>query len=72
MTERNVATVCLEAMVYEGNRFKRAWLMAQASYAYTRSWHGAEGPDGQPMDFGRWYAFKEAAQLGREWLWRKN
>ena len=71
MTE-NYATTCLQAMVYEGNRVKKAWLMARASYAYTRSWDGAEGPDGTPMDFGRWYAFKEAALLGCEYLWRKD
>jgi hypothetical protein len=54
-------------MVYDGgNRFKQAWLMARASYAYTRSWHGVEG-----MDFGRWYSLRSAMALGWEYLWRK-
>ena len=71
MTENYVQT-CLNAMVYDGNRFKQAWLMARASYAYTRAWDGAEIDDaGNTISFSRWYAFIEAAKLGWEYLWRK-
>jgi hypothetical protein len=63
----------LEALAYMGdNRLQRAWLMFLATYAYTRSWHGAEGPDGQPMDFGRWHSFKCALETGLPYLWKKD
>lgn len=63
----NYAEKVMDALVYEGNRFKRAWLMARASYAYTRSWDGVDG-----MDFGRWYAFTCAVSLWWDYLWRRD
>lgn len=69
----NYAKTCLNAMVYDGNHLlKRAWLMALASYTYTRGHDGAVINDaGDTISFSRWYAFIEAAKLGWEYLWRK-
>jgi hypothetical protein len=62
----------LEAMAYMGvSRVKQAWLMARATYAYTRSWDGCEGPrEGEVMSFGRWYSFCSAVEVGWEYLWK--
>lgn len=69
----NYVQHCMNAMVYDGrNRIRKAWLMAVASYTYTRSWDGAEMyPGTPPMRFSRWYAFCGAAQLGWEYLWQR-
>ena len=58
----------LDAMTGPNYGLRAAWLMFRASYAYTRSWDGAEGPDGKPMAFGRWYAFTEALKCGVDYL----
>lgn len=60
----------LNAMTGPSYGLRAAYLMALASYSYTRSWHGAEGPDGKPMDFGRWYAFVEAVKCGARFLFK--
>lgn len=49
-----------------------AWLMARATYSYTRSWDGCEGPDGKPLDFGRWFSFKAAVESFWLYLWKRN
>lgn len=68
---KNYAEKMMDSLVYNGpSRLKSAWLMYQATYAYTRSWDGCEGPDGRPMDFGRWYSFACAARNFWEYLWR--
>lgn len=60
----------LDSMCYMGpNRVKQAWLMFLATYSYTRSWDGCEGPDGTPMDFGRWYSFCCAVRCAWWYLW---
>lgn len=67
----NLATRMLEAMTYDGNRFKQAWLAASACYHYTRAHDGSVVSDaGDTLSFSRWYCFKEAAKLGWEYLWR--
>lgn len=67
----NYVERCMDAMCYRGgNRFKEAWLMFMATYAYTRSFHGTEGPDGEPMDFGIWYSFCCAVRVGWDYLRR--
>lgn len=51
-----------EALVYKGNRFKEAWLMARASYSYTASFIGQTDPSaGEPV-FTRWDAFVGAVE----------
>jgi hypothetical protein len=61
----------MDSMVYMGpSRFKRAWLMYLATYAYTRSFDGCEGPDGERMDFGIWYSFTCAVQNFWDYLRR--
>jgi len=61
----------LTAMVYDGSsRFKQARLMLMATYTYTRSFDGCEGPDGEPMDFGIWYSFYCAVRVGWDYLRR--
>lgn len=72
MTEGNYLDKCMDAMIYEGNRIKHAWLMARASYAYTCSFIGNTDPSIGEPEFTRWYAFTEAAKLGWEYLWRKD
>lgn len=64
----------LDALTYDGpSRLRKAWLGFLATYySYTRSWHGAEGPDGKPMDFGRWYSFCCAARVFFDWLVRRD
>jgi hypothetical protein len=69
----NLATRTLKVITYDGNRFKRAWLMASGCYLYTHSHDGAALSD-DPRDvirFSRWYCFKHAALLFWESLWRK-
>lgn len=64
----------MEALAYMGdNRIRRAWLMALATYAYTRSWDGCEGNvEGEIMHFGRWYSFCAAVEVGWDYLWRRD
>lgn len=67
----NHARRMMDAMVYGGgSRIRNAWLMYLATYTYTRSWDGGEGPDGRPMSFGRWYSFKSAVRVGWYYLWK--
>lgn len=50
------------ALTYKGNRFKEAWLMARASYAYTCSFIGNTDPSmGEPV-FTHWDALKGAIE----------
>ena len=64
----SVAVKMMDAMTYQGrNRLTNAWLMFQATYAYTRSWNGAEGPDG-PISCGRLYSFRCALRCAWEYL----
>lgn len=61
----------LDAMVYDGNRFKQAWLSARASYSYTRAHDGAViNDEGDTISFSRWYAFHCAVRCGWDSLWR--
>ena len=68
----SMARKMLDAMTGPDHGLRAAWLMGCASYAYTRSWHGAEGPDGEPLDFSRWYAFSEAVKCGWYYLFRRH
>ena len=62
----------MTAMTYDGNRIKRAWLMACASYAYTASFIGNTDPSlGEPV-FTRWDAIKGAVECGWRYLWRRK
>ena len=65
----STARKMLDAMVHEGRGPKAAWLMFVATYTYTRSWDGAEGPDGEPMEFGRWYSVCAAFRCAGKYLW---
>lgn len=69
----NTAERTLTAITYEGNRFRKAWLMASGCYHYTRSHDGDVISDaGDTISFSRWYCFKEAAKLGWEYLCRTD
>ena len=68
-----VAEKMMLAMTSRGYGLRTAWIMARASYAYTRSFDGTEIDDaGNVISFGRWYAFKGAAELFWEYLWRRD
>ena len=54
----------MRAMTGPNYGLRAAWLMFSASYSYTRSFEGTEGPDGKPIAWGRWYAFSEAVKCG--------
>ena len=58
----------LSAMAYDGNRFVGAWLMARATYAYTRAHDGTEIAPGEYITFSRWYSFKGALAVFWEHL----
>lgn len=62
----NYIDACMAALVYrKRNRLKRAWLMARASYAYTRAHDGMVVNDaGDRISFSRWYAFTGAVACG--------
>ena len=60
----------LSAMTGPNHGLRAAWLMGRASYAYTRSFDGAQMSD-DPDDvirFGRWYALKEAVTCAWRYL----
>jgi hypothetical protein len=63
----------MDAITYEGpSRLRKAWLMASASYSYTRSHDGAVINDaGDTISFSRWYAFKGGTVLFWKYLWTK-
>lgn len=68
----NLADRMLTALTSGERGLRTAWVMALATYSYTRSWHGAEGPDGEPMEFSRWYCFASAAEIFWEYLWKRK
>lgn len=72
LDKTNYATRMLRAMTGPRWGLRAAWLSFLASYHYTRSWDGCEGPDGQPMSFGRWYAFKGGVECGWRYLWPRK
>lgn len=60
----------MDAMTHSGNRVVHAWLMAVASYTYTRAHDGMIANEhGERYSFGRWYAFKWAVACGWRYLW---
>ena len=67
-----LAKKMLSAMMAPDYGIRTAWLMGLASYSYTRSWDGAEGPDGKPMSFGRWYSLVEAIKCGSAYLFPRG
>ncbi len=65
-----IARKMIDALTGPRHGPRAAWLMARATYAYTRSWDGCEGPDG-PMEFSRWYSFCAALECAWWYLWRR-
>ena len=66
----NKGKAMIDALVHSGRGPKAAWLMARASYLYTRSHDGAViNDEGDTIRFGRWYAFVEAVRCGWHYLW---
>ena len=53
----------LDALTGPNYGLRATYLMARATYAYTRSWDGVDG-----MRFGRWYAFTCAVRCGSWYL----
>lgn len=63
----------IEALIYKGNRFVYAWLMAKATYLYTRSYDGVEvNAAGDTISFGRWYSFCVALKVGMGSMWTRS
>lgn len=70
---KNYVNRMMDSMCYFGpSRIKNAWLMYLATYSYTRSFDGCEGPNGERMSFSIWYSFTCAARNFWEYLWRKK